>query len=108
MATGTRLPKRRAGEGDQSREHHDRVGCPRRPRPQHGEPAAALAAEFAALPLRPMWLIGQRHPVADTPDLAIARAGAEHWLAARNAVVEALHGFVVALARRVPTAGHVP
>src|SRR5438552_1457901 len=34
-------------------------------------------------------------------------AGAEHWLAARNAVVEALHGFVVALARRVPT-WHVP
>src|SRR5437867_2400827 len=86
---------------------HDRVGCPRRPRPQHGEPAAALAADFAALPLRPMWLIGQLSPVADTPDLAMARAGAERWLAARNAVVEALHGFVVALARRVPT-WHVP
>ena len=41
------------------------------------------------------------------PGLATARAAGERWLRARNALVEALRGFVVTLARRDP-AWHVP
>jgi RNA polymerase sigma factor (sigma-70 family) len=86
---------------------HDRVGCPRDARLRDREPPAALAAAFAALPLRPSWLAGQLDRAPDQPGLATARAAAERWLAARNAVVDALLGFVVALAHRVPT-GPVP
>jgi len=86
---------------------HDRVGCPRDPRLRDREPPAAIAAAFAALPLRPSWLAGQLDRAPDEPGLATARTAAERWLTARNALVEALHGFVVALARRVPT-GPVP
>jgi RNA polymerase nonessential primary-like sigma factor len=84
---------------------HDRVGCPMRLR--RGVPAAALATDFVALPLRPTWILGRLNRAPDTAGFRRARAVAEHWLSARNAVVEALHGFVVALARRVPT-WHVP
>jgi RNA polymerase sigma factor (sigma-70 family) len=86
---------------------HDRAGCPQHPRPPGGAPAAALAAAFAALPLRPTWLVGQLDRAPDEPGLAMARAAAERWLTARNAVAEALHGFVVALARRA-SVGSVP
>ena len=77
------------------------------PRPRRGDPAVALAADFAALPLRPTWLLAQLDRAPDAPHLATARAAAVRWLSARNALVEALHGFVVALARRVAT-WHVP
>jgi RNA polymerase sigma factor (sigma-70 family) len=86
---------------------HDRMGCPWEPRPQLPEPVAALAADFAALPLRATWLIRQLDRVVDEPGLATVRAAGERWLRARNALVETLRGFVVTLARRVP-AWHVP
>jgi RNA polymerase sigma factor (sigma-70 family) len=86
---------------------HDRMGCPWEPRPQPPEPVAALAADFAALPLRATWLIRQLDRVVDEPGLATVRAAGERWLRARNALVETLRGFVVTLARRVP-AWHVP
>ena len=89
------------------RDLHDRVGCPRRPRPRRGDPAVALAADFVALPLRPTWLLAQLDRAPDAPHLATARAAAVRWLSARNALVEALHGFVVALGRRAAT-WHVP
>ena len=86
---------------------HDRLGCPREPRPQARVPVAALAAHFAALPFRATWLIRQLDRVVDEPGLATARAAGERWLRVRNALVETLRGFVVTLARRVP-AWHVP
>jgi RNA polymerase sigma factor (sigma-70 family) len=86
---------------------HDRMGCPREPRPQAREPIAALAADFAALPLRATWLIQQLDRVVDGPGPATARAAGERWLRVRNALVETLQGFVVTLARRV-SAWQVP
>jgi RNA polymerase sigma factor (sigma-70 family) len=86
---------------------HDRMGCPREPRLQARESKAALAADFAALPLRATWLIGQLDRVVDGPGLATVRVAGERWLRARNALVETLRGFVVTLARRAPT-WHVP
>ena len=68
---------------------------------------SALAADFAALPLRPTWLLAQLDRAPDAPHLATARAAAVRWLSARNALVDALHGFVVTLARRGAT-WHVP
>jgi RNA polymerase sigma factor (sigma-70 family) len=85
---------------------HGRVGCPARPRARSAN-AAALAADFAALPLRAAWLLGQLEGVRVTRDRALVLAAAEGWLAARDALVEALHGFVVTLALRVPI-WHVP
>jgi RNA polymerase sigma factor (sigma-70 family) len=85
---------------------HDRIGCPASSRASAGDPAA-LVADLAGLPLRPAWLLGQLDRAPRTPDCALARAAAEGWLATRNALVEALHGFVVTLAHRVPT-WHVP
>lgn len=85
---------------------HGRIGCPGRLRARAVN-AATLAADFAALPLRPAWLLGQLDRAPATPDLALARAAAERWLAARNALVDVLHGFVVMLARRASTA-HLP
>jgi hypothetical protein len=89
------------------RDLHDRMGCPRRPWPRRGGPAVPLAADFAALPLRPTWLLAQLDRAPDAPHLLTARAAAVRWLTARNALVEALHGFVVALGRRVAM-WHVP
>jgi RNA polymerase sigma factor (sigma-70 family) len=83
---------------------HDRMGCPREP---PSERVAALAADFAALPLRATWLIRQLDRVVDGPGLVTARVAGECWLRARNALVEILRGFVVTLARRAP-AWHVP
>jgi hypothetical protein len=86
---------------------HDRMACPRESRPPAREPVAALAADFAALPLRATWLIRQLDRVVDGPGLVTARVAGERWLRARNVLVEILRGFVVTLARRVP-AWHVP
>jgi RNA polymerase nonessential primary-like sigma factor len=89
------------------RDLHDRAGCPRRPRPRRRDPAVPRGADYAALPLRPTWLLAQLDRVPNAPDLATARAAVVRWLSARNALVDALYGFVVALARRAPT-WHVP
>jgi RNA polymerase primary sigma factor len=86
---------------------HDGMGCPREPRLQPRNAVAALAADFAALPLRATWLIRQLDRVVDEPGLATARVAGERWLRVRNALVETLQGFLVTLARRVP-AWHVP
>jgi RNA polymerase primary sigma factor len=86
---------------------HDRMGCPREPRRHPPEPVAALAADFAALPLRATWLIRQLNRVGDGPGLATVRVAGERWFRVRNVLVETLQGFVVTLARRAP-AWHVP